>query len=123
MANNTERLYRIEALIRARGSVSFQALLDELEVSRATLKRDLEYLRSRMGAPIEYDRDANGYRFALESAGGVAAALASNQLWQHAWSLEEPLQVLEQWDSETLQRQCLPWLAAERACVLEAVPA
>jgi hypothetical protein len=40
------------------GCVSFQTLLDELEVSPATLKRDLEYLRSRLGAPIEYDRDA-----------------------------------------------------------------
>jgi predicted Zn-dependent peptidase len=65
---------------------------------------------------------ANGYRFALESAGGIAAALASNQLWQHPWSLEEPLQTLEQWHSEDLQRQCGPWLAPERACVLEAVP-
>ncbi len=63
MANNTARLYRIETLIRARGHVSFKALLDELEVSPATLKRDLEYLRNRMGAPIEYDRDLNGYRF------------------------------------------------------------
>ncbi len=71
MAHNTERLYRIEALIRARGHISFQALLDELEVSRATLKRDLEYLRSRMGAPIEYDRDLNGYRFGADvQAGG-----------------------------------------------------
>jgi predicted Zn-dependent peptidase len=66
---------------------------------------------------------ANGYRFALESAGGVAAALASNQLWQHPWSLEEPLQALDQWHSDDLQRQCGPWLAPERACVLEAVPA
>jgi predicted DNA-binding transcriptional regulator YafY len=65
---NTERLYKIERLIRARGAISFQALLDELEVSRATLKRDLEYLRSRLGAPIEYDAEINGYRFAPETA-------------------------------------------------------
>jgi predicted DNA-binding transcriptional regulator YafY len=44
-------------------------LLEELEVSRATLKRDLEYLRSRMGAPIEYDRGANGYRFGDAAVG------------------------------------------------------
>ena len=69
---NTERLYKIEALIRQRGSVSFQTLLDALEVSRATLKRDLEYLRSRLGAPIEYDRDLNGYRFG-DDAGGAHA--------------------------------------------------
>ncbi len=61
---NTARLYRIEALIRARGQASFASLLAELEVSPATLKRDLEYLRSRLGAPIEYDRDLNAYRFA-----------------------------------------------------------
>ncbi|MFO1286937.1 MAG: WYL domain-containing protein [Rubrivivax sp.] len=59
---NTERLYKIERLIRARGAASFRTLLEELEVSPATLKRDLEYLRSRLGAPIEYDRDTNGYR-------------------------------------------------------------
>ncbi|MEY8877076.1 MAG: helix-turn-helix transcriptional regulator [Leptothrix sp. (in: b-proteobacteria)] len=61
--DRTERFYKIELLIRSRGSVSFAALMDELEVSRATLKRDLDYLRSRMDAPIVYDRDANGYRF------------------------------------------------------------
>jgi predicted DNA-binding transcriptional regulator YafY len=32
-------------------------------VSPATLKRDLEYLRDQLGAPIVYDRDSNGYRF------------------------------------------------------------
>jgi predicted DNA-binding transcriptional regulator YafY len=67
MANQTARLYRIESLIRSRGPVSKQALLAELEVSPATLKRDLEYLRSRMGAPIQYDTLANGYRFATLS--------------------------------------------------------
>jgi predicted DNA-binding transcriptional regulator YafY len=69
VANNTARLYRIETLIRARGQVSFAELLRELEVSPATLKRDLEYLRSRMGAPIEYDRGDNAYRFGRSWAG------------------------------------------------------
>jgi predicted DNA-binding transcriptional regulator YafY len=43
-------------------------LMDELEVSRATIKRDLEYLRDRMEAPIVWDREANGYR--LEAGKG-----------------------------------------------------
>jgi len=64
--SKTARLYKIEMLIRHRGHVSFAALLEELEVSPATLKRDLEYLRDQLGAPIEYDRDANGYRFGSE---------------------------------------------------------
>lgn len=61
--DRTERFYKIEMLIRHRGCVSFAALMDELEVSRATLKRDLEYLRSRLSAPIVYDRFDNGYKF------------------------------------------------------------
>jgi predicted DNA-binding transcriptional regulator YafY len=69
VANNTARLYRIETLIRTRGPISRQALLDELEVSPATLKRDLEYLRSRLGAPIEYDVLSNGYCFGQVSVG------------------------------------------------------
>jgi predicted DNA-binding transcriptional regulator YafY len=69
--DRTERFYRIEVLIRDRGFVSFADLQGELEVSRATLKRDLEYLRSRMGVPIVYDRDRNGYRF--DAAPGAEA--------------------------------------------------
>ena len=65
----TARVYKIEMLIRNRGHVSFQALLDEMEVSPATLKRDLEYLKDQLGAPIEYDRFLNGYRFGQEYRG------------------------------------------------------
>jgi len=60
--DRTERFYKIEMLIRTRGSVSFAALMDELGVSRATLKRDLDYLRARLDAPIVYDRFDNGYK-------------------------------------------------------------
>ena len=72
--NRTERFYKIELLIKSRGGVSFETLMDELEVSRATLKRDLQYLRDRMDAPIVYDRFDNLYRF--EAAGGGAQTTA-----------------------------------------------
>ncbi len=71
--DRTERFYRIEGLIRSRGSVSFKDLLDALEVSPATLKRDLQYLRDRMDAPIVYDAGSNGYR--LSGAGPGAHQL------------------------------------------------
>ena len=67
--SKTDRVYKIEMLIRHRGHVSFATLLEELEISPATLKRDLEYLRSRLGAPIEYDRFLNGYKFGEEYRG------------------------------------------------------
>jgi predicted DNA-binding transcriptional regulator YafY len=65
--DRTERFYKIELLIRTRGSVPFADLMDELGVSRATLKRDLEYLRERLDAPIVYDRFANGYTFRADA--------------------------------------------------------
>ena len=67
--NKTERIYKIEMLIRTRECVSFATLLEALEVSPATLKRDLQYLRERMDAPIEYDVAENGYRFGQQWRG------------------------------------------------------
>lgn len=61
--NQTERFYKIDQLLNERQVVSFGDLQDSLEVSRATLKRDLAYLRDRLNAPIVFDRDAGGYRF------------------------------------------------------------
>ena len=62
--DRTERFYKIELLLRNRGCVGFEALRDELGVSPATLKRDLQYLRDRLDAPITYERADNGYRLA-----------------------------------------------------------
>jgi len=67
--DRTERFYKIELLLKSRGSVSFAALIGELGVSPATLKRDLQYLRDRLSAPIVYDAFANGYRFTEARAG------------------------------------------------------
>lgn len=61
--SNNERIYRIDQLLNDRKTVSFQELLDPLEVSPATLKRDLAYMRDRLNAPIVYDKEQNGYRF------------------------------------------------------------
>jgi len=67
--DRTERFYKIEMLIRSKECVSFADLLASLEVSPATLKRDLQYLRERLDAPIEYDALSNGYRFGSDRRG------------------------------------------------------
>ncbi|MCM2308645.1 MAG: YafY family transcriptional regulator [Sulfuritalea sp.] len=61
--DRTERFYKIDQMIHDRKLVPFVELMAALEVSRATLKRDLEYMRNRLNAPIVWDRDAGGYRF------------------------------------------------------------
>ena len=59
-----ERFYKIHQLLTDRKTpVAFSVLKKSLGISTATLKRDLEYMRERFNAPIEYDREANGYRF------------------------------------------------------------
>ena len=64
-----ERFYKIDQLLNAQQAVPFSVLMKELGVSRASVKRDLEYMRERFNAPIEYDREANGYRFGAPRSG------------------------------------------------------
>ncbi len=66
--DRTERFYKIHQLLAAREAVRIDAFLDALGVSRATFKRDLEYMRDRLNAPIEWDRERRGYRFAGDAA-------------------------------------------------------
>ncbi len=67
--DRTERFYRIDRLLRDNRVVTIDRFLDDLSVSRATFKRDLEYMRDRLNAPIEWDRQAGGYRFVEQLAG------------------------------------------------------
>jgi hypothetical protein len=71
--DRTERFYKIEHLIRSQGCVSFAALLEALEVSPATLKRDLAYLRERWTRPSS----TTPARTATASASSGAAASMS----------------------------------------------
>lgn len=67
--SSMERLHRIKYMIQTRKCVPKSAFLDELEISPATFKRDLEYLRDRMNASIIYDRYEGGYKFENETQG------------------------------------------------------
>jgi predicted DNA-binding transcriptional regulator YafY len=67
--DRTERFYKIDQLLKDSKVVTFARFQEALGVSRATLKRDLVYMRDRFNAPIEFDREANGYRFGQPRAG------------------------------------------------------
>lgn len=60
--DRTERFYRIQQLLRQNRTVPVRRFLDDLEISLATFKRDLEYMRSRLNMPIVWDREVSGYR-------------------------------------------------------------
>ena len=61
--DRTERFHLIDRMLVQRRLVTKRAFLDELEVSLATFKRDLEYLRDRIGAPIEWNAERRGYEY------------------------------------------------------------
>ena len=64
--DRTERFYKIEQLLISRSVVPINTFLEVLEISPATFKRDLEYLRDRMNTPIIWDRSTGGYRYASD---------------------------------------------------------
>jgi predicted DNA-binding transcriptional regulator YafY len=77
--DRTERFYRIDRLLRNHRVVTMERFLEELGVSRATFKRDLEYMRDRLNAPIGWDREKRGYRFRQEEQGAPGYELPG--LW------------------------------------------
>ena len=113
--DRTERFYRIDRLLRASPVTPFVKLQEALGVSRATLKRDLEYMRERFNAPIEFDRDAGGYRFGKPRSG---PRYELPGLWfsaEDTHALLTMTQVLKGLDSEVLGQHVAPFLERLRA--------
>jgi predicted DNA-binding transcriptional regulator YafY len=77
--SKTERLVKLQRLLEERGVVPARDLMDRLEVSRATFRRDLDYLRDRLGVPIIWDAEAGGYR--IDPGSGTAARQNIPGLW------------------------------------------
>jgi predicted DNA-binding transcriptional regulator YafY len=59
--NPAERILRIHRELKPGKRVTFKRLRETLEVSEATLKRDIAYMRDFMDAPILNERDGSGY--------------------------------------------------------------
>lgn len=64
-----ERVLKLHALFKShRRPLAVSRLLEELQCSRATLYRDLAFLRDVLGAPLDSvgEDDGQGYRYAIE---------------------------------------------------------
>ena len=61
--DRTERFYTIDRLLRDRHGVTLIQMMEEMEVSRATIRRDLEYMRDRLAAPIVWNSEDRVYSY------------------------------------------------------------
>ncbi len=80
--DRTERFYTIDRMLRGRQGTTLRHMMEEMEVSRATVRRDLEYMRDRLAAPIIWDNEACCYRYEAHSEESDRYALPG--LWFNA---------------------------------------
>jgi proteasome accessory factor B len=83
-----ERMWRIHQILSDQSYPNCTGLSRELEVSAKTVMRDLEFMRDRLGLPLEYDAVKHGYFYSAPvrdfptmkvSQGEVAALLLAQK--------------------------------------------
>lgn len=82
--DRTERFYKIQDMLRAPRAVPLAVFTKALEVSEATFKRDLEYLRERFGFAIIWNRNRRGYQLDPDSPSRELPGLWFNSAETHA---------------------------------------
>ena len=92
-----QRIYKLHQIISShRMPVPHSVLQEKIECSRATVSRIIQELRGYFNAPLQYDRERNGYYYALKpgetfelpgvwfSASELYAMLTAQQLLEQA---------------------------------------
>ena len=62
-----ERIFWFYGRMKGASFPDRRDFLDRFEVSESTFKRDMAFMRDRLGAPVEYDRERRGYFLSDES--------------------------------------------------------
>ena len=103
-----DRIFRLHQILKShRYPVARRVLEEQLECSRATVKRIIEDMRDNLNAPIVYDRAGNGYRY--DTAQGGMFELPG--LWLDAselHALAATHQLLDRLEPGLLDRELAP---------------
>jgi len=75
-----ERHANIDRRIRAGEFPSVPTLAAEWEVDERTIKRDIEFMKDRLDAPIEYDRKRRGYFYTEDTWSFPAISMREGEL-------------------------------------------
>jgi predicted DNA-binding transcriptional regulator YafY len=107
---NQVRLIELVHHIKQLQPVTFKDLMDRLEVSRATLRRDFDLLRDRLNMPVVYDRWTGGYSIS-DSPGRFGGQFELPGLWlrtDEAYALLTLFNVLQKIDPGLLEMYISP---------------
>lgn len=58
-----ERIYKLDRFLRRKSAPTKREILAEFEISPAQFKRDLDFMRERLGAAITFESTTGGYRY------------------------------------------------------------
>src|SRR6185503_19434287 len=76
-----ERMMKIHQAIQSGKFPNASSLASELEVSTKSIHRDLEFMRDRMGLPLEYAKSNNGYFYTQEVSGFPTLQITEGELF------------------------------------------
>jgi predicted DNA-binding transcriptional regulator YafY len=75
-----DRIFHLHAILSARRTpIPLEDLMARLECSKSTLHRTINALKDYLNAPVVFDANAGGYRYARQEQGGEAYELPG--LW------------------------------------------
>jgi predicted DNA-binding transcriptional regulator YafY len=83
----------MQRLLSEKQFVTAAHFLGLLEVSRATFRRDLDYLRDRLGAPINWDAEVGGY--VMQTKPGMESPQVLPGMWLNEKELFSLLLVIQ----------------------------
>ncbi len=122
----TERFHKIDYLLKNHRQVSMAMLIDKLEVSESTIKRDISYMRDRLQAPILWTQEKRGYHYTDNgqfqlpglwlNASELHALITSQQLLSQVQPglLEPHIQPLQQRIQKLLKPHDKSWQEASK---------
>lgn len=96
-----ERLLRVHEALQRGESINCSTLARSLEVSRKTMVRDLNYMRDRLGLPLEFDAPHNTYRYTEPVAQFPTVQISEGELF----ALLVARKALEQYRGTTFHEQ------------------
>jgi predicted DNA-binding transcriptional regulator YafY len=91
--SETDRLYRYKTLLSHRRAMTADELMAAQEISLATFKRDIEYMRDRLNIPFAWDATLRGYAMTRQPTDGKTFELPG--VWFNQQEIHSLLTMIE----------------------------